>query len=84
VHIVQVHEQRCTCGLYQDYLIPCCHALAALYHCGISLQDKRYHLIPSWFSPISILTAYDYIETEENEWGQDVIIYTGLRAIDIT
>ena len=34
--------------------------------------------------PAFVLTAYDYIETEENKWGQDVIIHTGLRAINIT
>lgn len=81
---MKVHERTCTCGLYQDYLIPCCHALAALYHCGISLQDERYHLIPPWFHPISILTAYDYIEMGKNEWGDDVTVHTGLRAVDIT
>ena len=45
------------CGLYQDYLIPYCHALAALYHCDISLQDERFQLIPIWFLPLSILTV---------------------------
>jgi hypothetical protein len=84
VHLVRVHEQTCTCGLYQDYLIPCCYTLAALYHCGISLQDKKFHLIPPWFDPISILIAYDYIEIGQNEWDDDVIVHTGLQAVDIT
>jgi hypothetical protein len=67
-----VHEQTC------------CHALAALYHCGINLQDECYHLIPTWFHLVSILAAYDYIEIGQNEWGEDITIYPGLRAIDIT
>jgi len=81
---VKVHEQTCTCGLYQEYLIPCCHGLAALYHCGISLKDKVYHLIPGWFSPISLLTAYDYVEIGMNKWGDEITVHTGLQAIDIT
>jgi hypothetical protein len=84
VHIVKVHEQTCTCGLYQEYLIPCCHGLAALYHCGISLKDEVFKLVPPWFSPISLLTAYDYIETSQNEWGDEITVHTGLRAIDVT
>jgi hypothetical protein len=81
---VKIHEQTCTCGLYQEYLIPCCHGLAALYHCGISLKDKVYYLIPGWYSPASLLTAYDYIEMGENEWGDPITIHTGLQAIDVT
>jgi hypothetical protein len=84
VHIVRIHEQTCSCGLYQEYLILCCHALAALYHCRISLQDDRYHLVPAWYKPISLLTAYDYIEMAQNEWGEDVTIHTGLCGINIT
>jgi SWIM zinc finger len=84
MHIVRVHEQTCTCGLYQEYLIPCCHALAALYSCGVSLQDERFHLVPAWYKPLAILSAYDYIEIGMNEFGEDVTIHTGLRAIDIT
>jgi len=48
------------------------------------LQDKKFHLIPAWFQPISILTAYDYIELSTNEHGEDVTVHTSLRAIDIT
>jgi hypothetical protein len=70
--------------LFQKYLIPCCYALAALYSCSISLQDERFHLVLAWYKPISILSAYDYIEIGQNEWGKDVIVHTGLRAIDIT
>jgi hypothetical protein len=40
-------------------------------------------LIPSWFEPVSVLTAYNYLEHGENEWGKEIMIYTGLRAIDI-
>ncbi|KAF0745941.1 hypothetical protein AaE_008331 [Aphanomyces astaci] len=29
VHIVDVPERTCTCGYWQDSLLPCCHALAA-------------------------------------------------------
>lgn len=34
--------------------------------------------------PISLLTAYDYIEIAWNEWGEDVTIHTSLRGINIT
>ena len=40
-------------------------------------------MIPSWFEPVSVLTAYDCLEHSENEWGQEIMIHTGLRAIDI-
>lgn len=62
----------------------CCYALAALYHYRISLQDKQYHLILAWYKPISLLSAYDYIEIGQNEWGDDVTIHIGLCGIDIT
>lgn len=81
-HIVKVHEQTCTCGLYQDYLLPCCHALAALYQSKVNMHGP-FQLIPSWFEPVSVLTAYDYLEHGQNEWGEDIIIHTGLRAVDI-
>jgi hypothetical protein len=55
-----------------------------LYHCGISLKDKVYRLIPRWYSSASLLTVYDYIEMDKNEWGDLITIYTGLRAIDVT
>lgn len=55
-----------------------------MYNCGISLQDECYHLVPAWYAPISILSAYDYIEIGQNEWGEDVTVHTGLRAVDIT
>jgi hypothetical protein len=84
VHIVQVYEQTCTCGLYQEYLIPCCYALAALYSYGVSLQDERFYLVLAWYKPLAILLAYDYIEIGMNEFGEDVTIHTGLQAIDIT
>jgi hypothetical protein len=60
VHIVKIHEGHCTCGLYQDYLLPCFHALAALYACKVGLRDG-FDLIPSWFEPLLLLTAYDYL-----------------------
>jgi hypothetical protein len=65
-------------------LIPCCHALTALYHCGIGLNDTRFNLIPAWFEPISVLGAYDYIANTINEFNEEVIIHIGLQAIDIT
>jgi hypothetical protein len=83
VHIVKVHERTCTCGLYQEYLLPCCHALVALYASKIGLHDG-FDLIPSWYKPISVLTAYDYLFHGLNEFGEDVVMHTGLRAIDIT
>jgi hypothetical protein len=48
------------------------------------LKDEVYHLIPGWYSSASLLTAYDYIEIGENEWGDSITIHTGLRAIDVT
>ena len=30
-----------------------------------------------------MLTAYDYLEHGQNELGEDIIIHTGLRAVDI-
>ena len=47
------------------------------------MYDKQYHLIPAWYKPASLLSAYDYIEISQNEWGDDVTIHTGLRGIDI-
>lgn len=63
--------------------MPCCHALAAIYHCGLKLSDP-FNFIPSWFQPIYLLQAYEYIEESINEHGETVICYIGLRAIDIT
>jgi hypothetical protein len=60
VHIVKIHDRTCTCGLYQDYLLPCCYALAALYACKVGLYNG-FNLIPAWFKPLSLLTAYDYL-----------------------
>jgi hypothetical protein len=74
---------HCTCGLYQDYLLPCCHALAVLYACKVGLHDG-FDLIPSWFEPLSLLTAYDYIYEDQNEFGEPAMTHTGLRAVDIT
>ena len=31
-----------------------------------------------------VLTAYDYLVQGQNEFGEDAIVHTGLRAIDIT
>jgi hypothetical protein len=83
VHIVKVHEQTCTCGLYQEYLLLCCHAIAAIYASKISIHDG-FDLIPSWFEPISVLTAYDYLVQGQNEFSEDIMVHTGLRAIDVT
>jgi hypothetical protein len=43
-----------------------------------------FRLIPTWFEPASVLSAYNYIEHTQNEWGDDIIIHTGLRAVDIS
>jgi hypothetical protein len=83
VHIVKIHDRHCTCGLYQDYLLPCCYALAALYACKVGLHD-RFDIIPAWFEPISLLTAYDYLSLGSNEYGEPVMVHTGLRAVNIT
>jgi hypothetical protein len=48
------------------------------------LQDERFHLVLAWYKPLSVLSAYDYIEIGMNEWGEDVTMHTGLQAIDIT
>ena len=53
-----------------------------MYQCKVSLHGP-FQLIPSWFEPVSVLTAYDYLEHSQNKWGQDIIINTGLQAIDI-
>ena len=66
----------------RKYLIPCCHTLAALYQCKVSLS-RPFQLIPSWFKPVSVLTAYDYLEHSRNKWGEEIVIHTGLRAVDI-
>jgi hypothetical protein len=83
VHIIRVHNRHCTCGLYQDYLLPCCHALAALYACKVGLHDG-FDLILAWFEPLSLLTAYDYLYKGQNNHGKAVTVFTGLRAVDIT
>lgn len=74
VHIVKVHEQTCTCGLYQEYLLPCCYALTALYASKISLHD-RFDFILLWFQSISVLGTYDYLSQGRNEFGEDVIVH---------
>lgn len=48
------------------------------------MKDEVFKLVPPWFSPISLLTAYDYIETGQNEWGDEITVHTGLRAVDVT
>jgi hypothetical protein len=83
VHIIKVYEQTCTYGLYQEHLLPCCHALTALYASKISLHDG-FDLIPSWFEPIIVLGAYDYLSQDQNEFGEDVMVHIGLQAIYIT
>ena len=62
--------------------MPCCHALTALYASKIGLRDG-FDLIPSWFEPLEVLGAYDYLVQGRNEEGEEVIIYIGLQAIDI-
>jgi hypothetical protein len=49
----------------------------------VGLHDG-FNLVPSWFEPLSLLTAYDYLYQGENEFGEPVIVHTGLRAVDIT
>jgi hypothetical protein len=62
--------------------LPCCHALTALYASKIGLHDG-FDLIPSWFEPLEVLGAYDYLVQGRNEEGEEVMIHTGLQAIDI-
>jgi len=83
VHIIKIHDRHCTCGLYQDYLLPCCYALAALYACKVGLHNG-FDLIPAWFKPISLLTVYDYLSLGSNEYGEPVMVHTRLQAVDIT
>jgi hypothetical protein len=72
---MKVHEQTYTCGLYQEYLLPCCHALAAIYASKISIHEG-FDLLPSWFKPISVLTAYNYLVQGQNEFSEDIMLHT--------
>ena len=62
--------------------MPYCYALTALYTSKIGLRDG-FDLIPSWFEPLEVLGAYDYLVQGRNEEGEEVMIHIGLRAIDI-
>jgi len=54
-----------------------------LYACKVGLHDG-FNLVPAWFKPLSLLTAYDYLYESQNELGESVTVFTGLRAVDIT
>jgi len=77
VYIIRVHNRHYTCGLYQDYLLPCCYALAALYAYKVSLHNK-FDLILAWFEPLSLLTVYDYLYKGQNKHSKAVTVFTGL------
>jgi hypothetical protein len=64
-------------------LLPCCYALAALYACKVSLHDG-FDLIPAGFEPLLLLTAYNYLYRDQNEHGETVTVFTGVRFVDIT
>jgi hypothetical protein len=72
-----------TYGLYQDYLLTCCHALTALYASKVGLHNG-FDLVLAWFEPLSLLIAYNYLYKGQNEHGEAVTVFTGLRAINIT
>jgi hypothetical protein len=43
-HVVDLKEKTCTCGGFQERLIPCCHAIAACLWQG----DDPYDYIHEW------------------------------------
>lgn len=45
-HIVDLEKQNCSCGEFQEFLIPCCHAVAVC----LWQDDDPYNYVHDWYS----------------------------------
>jgi hypothetical protein len=54
-----------------------------LYACKVGLHNG-FNLIPAWFNPLSLLTAYNYLYKSQSESSEPIIVFIGLQAVDIT
>ncbi|ETV66589.1 hypothetical protein H257_17019 [Aphanomyces astaci] len=81
VHIVDVPERTCTCGYWQDSLLPCCRALAATkthmlsaIHTKVWRVQRRWRVNHPSYVP-SVLTCYHVV------LGTTTVLMPGARLL---